>query len=124
MSSMDVVPITVPEGTFMIEERKASTIRQLMHRFLKIGGVYRYMPAVPVALPDSFQRALPKFENQDGKTQTTRRTSGNGFINCRHARNFTEFLLTPNKEWQLLPHFSRKAFSPGGRRRWREKRQT
>ena len=26
MSSMDVVPITVPEGTFMIEERKTATI--------------------------------------------------------------------------------------------------
>ena len=33
ISSMNAVPITVHEGTFMIEERKTTTIRQLMHRF-------------------------------------------------------------------------------------------
>ena len=65
MSSMELVSITVPKGTFMIEERKTATIRQLMNRFLKVGGVSRFMPAVPVALPDSFQRALPKYEVQD-----------------------------------------------------------
>ena len=64
-SSMESVSVTIPEGIFMIEELKTTTIMQLMHRFLEVGGVTRFMPVVPVALPDSFQRALPKFENQD-----------------------------------------------------------
>ena len=36
-----------------------------MNRFMKVGGVSLFMPAVPVALPDSFRRAMPKFESQD-----------------------------------------------------------
>ena len=65
MSSMESVSVTVPECTFVIEERKTTTIRQLMNRFLKVGGVFRFMHVVPVAVPNSFQRAPPKFENQD-----------------------------------------------------------
>ena len=66
MSFRDAVPIVVHEGTFMIEERKTGTLSRLMSRVLiKSGGLTRFMPAVPVSLPDSFQRALPKFENQD-----------------------------------------------------------
>ena len=66
MSFRDAVPIVVPEGTFMIEERKTGTLSRLMSRLLiKSGGLTRFVPAVPVSLPDSFQRALPKFENQD-----------------------------------------------------------
>ena len=58
--------IVVPEGAFVIEERKTGTSSKLMSVLLiKSGGLARFMPVVPVSLPNSFQRALPKFNNHD-----------------------------------------------------------
>ena len=36
-----------------------------MGRYVKPDGLSRFLAAVPVSLPDSFQRALPKLESQD-----------------------------------------------------------
>ena len=66
MSFCDAVPIVVHEIAFVIEERKTGTSSKLMSRpLIKSGGLVRFMPVVHVSLSDSFQRALPKFENQD-----------------------------------------------------------
>ena len=54
MSSMESVSVTIPEGTFVIEEHKTATNMQRMNLFLKVGGASRFMPVVPVALSDSF----------------------------------------------------------------------
>ena len=74
MSFRDAVPIVVHEGAFVIEERKTGTSSKLMSRLLiKSSRLARFMPATLVSMPDSFQRALPKFENQDASDSDERR---------------------------------------------------
>ena len=65
MSFREAVLITVPQGNVTLEERKDSAFTALMGRYVRPDGLSRFLPAVPVSLPDSFQRALPKLESQD-----------------------------------------------------------
>jgi hypothetical protein len=68
MKHREAVSITVPEGSFTLEERKDAAFSALMGRYVRPDGLSRFMPAVPVSLPDSFQRALPKLESQARKS--------------------------------------------------------
>ena len=50
MSFREAVPTTVPEGNFTLEERKDSAFTALMGRYVRPGGLSRFLPAVPVIL--------------------------------------------------------------------------
>ena len=54
MSFREAVPITVSNGNFTLEERKDSAFTALMGRYVRPDGLSRFLPAVPVSLPDSF----------------------------------------------------------------------
>ena len=107
MSFSVAVLITVLEGSFMIEERKTGTSSKLMTRLImRTGGLTRYMPAVPVSLPYSFQRALPKLENRDASD-----LKANGFNNCLRVCSFMVFRPTMIKELRRLQPCLHGAFS-------------
>lgn len=57
--------IHVDEGSFNLQERGDATLDAMSAQYVRIAGVDRFMPFMQFKLPNAFQRALPKLDNQD-----------------------------------------------------------